>query len=231
MLLLLVVFALVFGIARLFGGDSEEDPAARARSAGAPVGDRAGSPAAEPTPVSSPDADPSAGPGEKSTKPSKPTKKVKVLAEPQGECDPADVVVTPSVEEAHVAEDVAVTLALSTRTSPACTFQVDPTSVIVAITSGPDPIWSSQECRRAIPSQLVVPRNNEAALVTMTWDGRRSDSDCSDTTDWAKTGWYHVAAVARGAVEPVDVQFELEPPVVRKPEPKKDSKKKNPAAR
>lgn len=198
-LLLLVVFGLVFGLGRLLsggGGDSEGDSAS-------PVGSSTRSEAPTGTPVATPT--PSESTGAKGGKAR--------LAQPDGPCEPEDVVVTPVVKQANVAEPVKVVLKLTTRVTDACTFQVSPSSVIMAITSGDDPIWSSQQCRTVLPTETVIAREAKAAKVTVTWNGRRSDDECSDRTDWARGGWYHVEAVARGSVRPVDVQFRMEGPV------------------
>jgi hypothetical protein len=109
---------------------------------------------------------------------------------------------------------VVFTLTLTTRVSPACTWQVSPRALVVKVTSGSDRIWSTQECAAAVQKEPVVVRKDVATTVRVGWNGQRSDSDCSRSTPWAEPGYYHVVAAAYGA-DPVDVQFQLHRPVPR----------------
>jgi hypothetical protein len=123
------------------------------------------------------------------------------------------VVATPSVKgTASAGRPVLFTLSLTTRTSEACTWDVSASSVALKITSGPDRIWSTQDCRGAVPRQSVVVRKAQPATVAIGWNGQRSDADCTRSTDWAQPGWYHVTAAAYGG-DPVDEQFHLGPAV------------------
>jgi hypothetical protein len=137
-----------------------------------------------------------------------------VLAEPEGVCADRDVAVTPSVRDAVGGSPVTFTLELRTITTPACTWQVAPTTLTMKITSGSDDIWSSRQCPRAIPTEEVVVRDNVSTEVEATWSGRRSDEECSQLTEWAMPGWYWVN-VAALAGEPSDLHFELTPPEPR----------------
>jgi hypothetical protein len=42
----------------------------------------------------------------------------------------------------------------------------------------------------------------------VTWNGRRSDDQCTPGLDWALPGFYHVFAAVLGSA-PTDVQFEV----------------------
>lgn len=208
-LVLLVAFALVFGLARLLsgglGGSADGDSAR-------PVGSTI-----DGTATQGPTADVTAAADDARTdeKPRKKKRAKKVLAEPEGTCDSADVKVTPKVKVAYAGSPVRIILQLTTRKAEACEWEVNPESVILKLTSGDDPIWSSQECPTVIPTQDVVPRRKKADKVTVVWNAKRSDSECSAATDWALPGWYHAEAVARGSVKPADHQFELKQPVRR----------------
>ena len=90
----------------------------------------------------------------------------------------------------------------------ACTWQASPQTLTVTITSGDDYIWSTRECPVAIPVQDVVIRQAVDTPVVVTWSAKRSDETCSDRTEWAFPGFYHVKAAALGG-EATDVQFEL----------------------
>ncbi len=105
----------------------------------------------------------------------------------------------------------------------ACTFHVSNTTLVAKIVSGNDNIWSSTHCK-VIPEQDVVVRASVDTQVVLTWHGRRSDEDCSNTTRWAVPGYYHVISATLGG-EPSDTQFELtappRPTVTKTAKPKK----------
>ena len=154
--------------------------------------------------------------------------------EPVGTCVASDVRVEPVVEDAVAGRSVTIGLELRTRDAVACTWEVSPGALTMKITSGPDEIWTSRQCPKAVPTKEVVLRNQGTTTVEVVWSSRRSDDSCSKLTDWALPGFYHVTAAAL-AGEPRDLQFELEAPVAptvtASPEPetgqenKKDKKK------
>lgn len=134
------------------------------------------------------------------------------LAQPTGSCASSDVVAVPSVEgTAYAGKPVVLTLTLTTRTSPACTWEVSASSLVLKITSGPDRIWSTQDCTGAVPKQVVVVRKEAPTTVSVVWNGLRSDAECSRATEWAEPGYYHAVAAAFGA-DPTDAQFRLAKP-------------------
>jgi hypothetical protein len=213
-----VALALVFGLARLLGGTvgDESGPSAR------PVAADASTSAPSPTTSSSPStsAAPTAITGPRA---SNGRGAAVPLASPSGACPNSDVVVSPSVTPpAYGGKPVLLTMTLTTRQSPACTWVVSADSLVVKVTSGEDRIWSTQQCRGAVPKREVVVRRDAAATVVVAWNGQRSDAECSRYTDWALPGFYHVTAAAFGA-DPLDEQFELVPPlrptVTRTPSP------------
>jgi hypothetical protein len=228
LLVLGVACGLVFGVGRVLGGGSEGSPEPSAQPAAATASTTASS-GASPTAVSTADATPI--PGQTGTaKPGKKQARVRVpLAMPTGPCQDSDVRVVPAMEaNAYAGGDVRLTLELSTFASPACDWEVSPDSLAVKLTSGNDRIWSSQDCPAVVPEEPVVLRSRQATLVEITWSGRRSDSDCSRTTQWAEPGYYHVAAAAMGS-EPETQQFELLPPapVTITPSPTPEPKAKD----
>lgn len=206
LLVMAVAFTLVFGISRLLDSDGSGGPSAR------PVG---AEPSGAPSVIS-------ASPGaERSRKPQAVGKRAKTrtpsptptpLATPSGACVGSDVVATPSLTgPAYAGKPVVFTMTLTTRVSPACTWEVSAQSLAVKVTSGSDRIWSTQDCDGAVPKQVVVVRKDHPATVAVAWNGQRSDAECTRTTAWAEPGFYHVAAASFGA-EPADQQFELQPP-------------------
>lgn len=197
-----VAFGLVFGVSRLVAGTSEDAPAPAAQPASGAV-----TTTPSPRPVATADADPTTrpGPGAKPRRTSAP------LAMPTGPCRDSDVRIVPSVERAYAGDDVRLPLRLVTVKSPACTWEVSPGTVAVRLASGADRIWSSQDCPGAVPTESVVLRPRPATVVEVVWSGRRSDSDCSRTTQWAQPGWYHLTAAALGS-EPESQRFQLRSP-------------------
>lgn len=132
------------------------------------------------------------------------------LAAPDGPCSADEITVTPTITQAIAGRPVALTLEL-TGTQPACNFTVSSRTLVARVTSGSDRIWSSQDCRGAVPTQTVVVRSGKPAEVTVTWDGRRSEPHCPGGTAWALPGYYHVTAAILGS-EPTDQQFRLSAP-------------------
>jgi len=231
--LLLLALLLVFGISRLLGGGGGPDPTARQVGAAASTSSAPASAATTPaTPTATttagaqataaastkPTATATAGGSKKPTSPS-----AEPLAQPTGPCSAGDIVATPSVKgNAYAGRSVVFRLALTTKESPACTWNVSPRAVVVKVTSGPDRVWSTQQCRGAVPKQAVVVRKDHPATVSVAWNGQRSDADCTRSTSWAEPGFYHVVAAAFGS-DPSDQQFQLlsppAPTVTRTPKP------------
>jgi hypothetical protein len=213
---------LVAGFARILGGSSDgsDGNGDKATTAGA-------------TTTSSPESTPTE-PVKKKRKKKKQTPTEPPLAEPTGACVSSDIVVTPVVASAEGGVDVPITLNLRTLQTPACTWTVSADTLTVSITSGDDAIWSSRECPVSITPQEVVVRQAVDAPIGLIWNARRSDEDCSDLTEWAQLGYYHVEAAALGG-EPTEIQFELVRPasavitktITPKPDPTKGKKNKN----
>lgn len=152
------------------------------------------------------------------------------LAKPDGNCEPADVQVTPRVEEAVAGQPVTIGLSLRTVQAEACYFRIGPDKVTVKITRGGREIWTSRECPDQVPDESVVVRRAVATLVEMTWDGLDSNPTCSHLRDWVLAGdGFSIAASALGG-EPGESDFELASPtpetVTVTPDPKQDKKGK-----
>ena len=217
-MVLAIACALVFGISRLLSGGLDSSPKPSARPAAA-VGSTADSPTAAPTAALIPSSLPVAPRKSPTQEP---------LAVPTGPCLDSDVRVKPAMQDnAYAGGDVRLTLELSTVESPACNWQVSADTVAVKLSSGSDRIWSTQDCRTAIPNKTLVLRNRQGTLLDVTWSGRRSDAECSRNTQWAEPGYYHVEAAAMGA-DPESEQFHLLPPapVTITPTPSPEAKGK-----
>lgn len=235
-MVLSVVFLVVFGTARLLTGSSDgksgDDAVATVSAEAADTSSASAdaSPSAGATPGATTSPSPSASPAKV-----KPTKKTPPpLPTPSGVCDNEEVVVSPVVPKNRTSVKVPITLVLRTEATEACTWEVSPRTVTVKIDSGPrdkpDEIWHSRHCPKVIPTKELTLYREHDTEVEMVWNGRRSDAECSDLTDWARAGWYHVNAAAY-AGEPTSVQFQLTRPspvtVTRTVEPK-PTKKKSP---
>jgi len=135
------------------------------------------------------------------------------LPEPEGECPDEDVVVEPHVADAHVGAPIRIVLEVSTRTTPACTWEVSPDSVFLKVLrggEGSEMVWSSQQCPELVPTASIVARQQQAAEVVVSWSGQMSDPGCTDQPAWVHAGEFRAVSVARGAVKPREEVFELQ---------------------
>lgn len=208
-----IVLLFVVGVTRLFGGDGGEPRAQEAATnvAASTAPSVSGAPTPEPTAAPAPTPAPEATPVE-------PTPTAPLLLAPEGRCDDADVVATPTVADARATTPVVIRLELRTQSNPACTWRFGPKSLQVKITSGSDRIWSSLDCPKALGGRDLVVRRDTPTTVDVRWNSRRSDEDCSSHTDWALPGYYHATVAVLGG-EPVNVQFPLRKPSEAPPAP------------
>lgn len=216
---LAIPLVLIVVIARLLGGssDGKDDPEAAVQlaSEGAPVAAGPTAPVVEEPVEPEPEPEP-------------------VLAEPTDVCADADVAVSPSVPAGITPDGLQIDFTVTSINSPACYWTFSPTTTSVAITSGNDDIWFSRQCPNVLPTEELVLRPETPNVISMKWNLKRSDADCSRYTEWVRLGYYHVSAAAIGG-EPGSVQFQLTRPpaevvtktVTPKPEPKKKRKKNN----
>jgi hypothetical protein len=201
-----IAFALVFVIARLLtagsDGSSDEKPAA----------EQAGGQLKE-TGAADEGADRTGGATDGATDPATaPT--TPELAVPDGECAAADVLVTPSIAPGAIAgRDVTISLSLQTRESAACTWQVSADSLVVKVAQGAEDVWTTRQCKQAIPAQSVVVRRAVPAIIQVTWtEARESTDGCTRRAGWADPGDFTIAAAALGG-EPAEADFALGSPV------------------
>jgi hypothetical protein len=152
-----------------------------------------------------------------------------LAAKPSGNCEPADVRITPRVESAVAGRPVTIGLALQTEQAEACYFRVGSDKVTIKVTRGQRTLWRSSHCPAAVPSTSVVVRRLIATVVEMEWspfpEGTRHGKECPGTKDWLLPDDYRVVAAALGG-EPGESSFTLaepEPETIVK-EPKKSEK-------
>ncbi|MCA1981606.1 hypothetical protein [Nocardioides nematodiphilus] len=199
LVVLTVAIVLIWVIAHLLGGG--DSPTQKAKT----VADISGA-VASPTPsvTTTPSVTPTPTPTPSPTPAPLPT--------PTGPCAPSDVSVTPSVTNADAGSDVAVLLTLQTFNTPACTWQVShKTMQVKIVTAGGTDVWSTIQCKNALPNSTVTLYQEQPTAVTATWSSRLADDTCSTHTDWAKPGTYQVAGVALGG-QPDEASFELSLP-------------------
>lgn len=242
----LVALFVVFGTARLLGLGGDDDTAedqlvqssaettSETEETSGQVAPSSVLPTSDAAATSGDGTGQTSGQGSGKNKKKKKAKEPAAPPEPVGTCVASDVRVEPVVEDAVAGRSVTIGLELRTRDAVACTWEVSPGALTMKITSGPDEIWTSRQCPKAVPTEEVVLRNQGTTTVEVVWSSRRSDDSCSKLTDWALPGFYHVTAAAL-AGEPRNLQFELEAPVAptvtASPEPetgqknKKDKKK------
>jgi hypothetical protein len=212
-----IAVLLVVGVARLLGGSSDAssppDKAATVADTGDPTG-----------PTSSPSTNaPVTTGGSKHHRSShggnaaddsaddSADDPVTRAAMPSGPCPADEVAITPSVPKPIAGSDISIVLDISTLNTPACTWTLSSRTLAMKITSGNDLIWTTVDCRRAIPTQDLVLRLGDPVRVRVTWDARRSEPGCPVQTKWALPGTYHVH-VAALAGHPQDVAFLLSAP-------------------
>ena len=160
-----------------------------------------------------------------------PTFDPSVFADPEGNCEAADVRITPRIERAVAGQPVTIGLSLQTVQAEACYFRIGADKISLKITDGGREVWTSRECPGAIPSDSVVVRRVVATVVQMTWSpfpvGKFVGKQCPGTRDWLRPGTFTASAAALGG-EPAETDFVLTAPVAetitRSPDPKKHRK-------
>ena len=63
--------------------------------------------------------------------------------------------------------------------SEACLLDAGGASLGAVIASGTDTVWTSTTCPAEPTSRMLLINAGDSAAVTLTWDGRRTSSDCA----------------------------------------------------
>jgi hypothetical protein len=204
-----IAMLLVVGIAKLLGGSSDgsgNDSAANVADTSPTTTDPASGGASTLGPPTG--AHQGTHHGKKKDRATDP---VTPVVMPSGPCAASDVAITPSVPVPVAGRDISLVLDISSVETPACTWTLSGKTLALKITSGPDLIWSTTQCAKAIPKQDLVLRQTAPTRVKLTWDARRSEPGCPVQTEWALPGTYHLH-VAALAGQPQDVTFLLTAP-------------------
>jgi hypothetical protein len=142
------------------------------------------------------DGDDTSQPG-KHRPPKKP--KHRQPAAPSGPCAPAQVDIEVSVHDIAAGHSEPVTLALKSVGVAACTLAITPDTLALRITSGPDVVWSSDECPNDVLARELVVRAQKAVVYSFSWNGRRSTETCAHPGKVAQPGGYWAEAALIGA--------------------------------
>lgn len=229
-----VLLALVLIVVNVVRGGPDPGPGVRATTAGAEQTTAAESTGAPDAPVAGIEATKNGGrkagrrgkgrTADAAPAPGLALPTAAVLAEPDGVCADDDIAVTPTVRDAVAGVSATVVLALRTLSAEACTWEISSQSLAVRVSVGDDLVWASWECPGQVPERSVVVRRAVATTYELTWNTRRSDTDCPDFTEYAQPGDYRVTAAAYGG-EPDFVVFDLAAPQAPAPDPSPTSKK------
>jgi len=143
------------------------------------------------------------------------------LPPPEGECDPASVLVTPDPDSTQqLGKPVELRLALRTTADTPCRPVLGAGELLVRVVDeGGAPVWDSERCPDALPDDAVTLRPGWSTSASVQWSGRRSDRGCTGRTLLVPAGSYEVQAAVLGG-EPADAGLVLA-------DPPRDKKKSN----
>lgn len=184
LLLLALLTALVVLLFRMFGGD---DP--RSTAAPGPSTPSVGPPGTPPPsstpapPTSEPTSDPSTEP----------------VGDKGGRCAAGDVrlVAMPAVRRLPAGRGMNLHVRMA-AVRGSCTATVDPSRLIVTVTSGRDRIWTTAHCVRTVSRATLVLSATHDSAITVPWDGRRSTVNCIPGQPFAKRGTYVIQGIYDG---------------------------------
>jgi hypothetical protein len=100
-------------------------------------------------------------------------------------------------------------LSLINGSDQTCIARVTRKNFELKIDSGSDRIWSTADCRSAIKSITRKLGSEHAVAWSLTWDGKRSKSNCKSARDTPGPGKYIATAQLEGA-EPVQLRMQVE---------------------
>ncbi len=99
-------------------------------------------------------------------------------------------------------------LSLINGSDHTCTARVTRKNFELTISSGSDRIWSTEHCRSAIEKISRKLGSEHAVAWSLTWDGKRSKSNCRSAAGTLRPGTYVATATLDGA-EPVQLRMQL----------------------
>jgi hypothetical protein len=99
-------------------------------------------------------------------------------------------------------------LSLINGSDHTCTARVTRKNFELTISSGSDRIWSTDDCRSALDEISRKLGSEHAVAWSLTWDGKRSKSNCRSARETLRPGTYVATARLDGA-EPVQLRMQL----------------------
>ncbi|RFU41290.1 hypothetical protein DZF91_12595 [Actinomadura logoneensis] len=144
------------------------------------------------------------------TKTAKATPRPKPSRKDGDACDPRDVVVNMAANGDTFPRGArpAFRLTVVNTGKRPCGYDVGTGRLDVRITSGPDRVWAASACDGGSGSSVQTLRRGIPYVTTVTWDRRRSGSDCTGQRDKALPGTY-VAVLKAAGVKPQKQVFHL----------------------
>jgi hypothetical protein len=118
---------------------------------------------------------------------------------PSGDCAPTDVAMDVAVHDVAAGHSAPVQLKLTSVGVPACTLAVTADTLALRITSGPDVVWTSDECPNSVLARELIVRAHEPTVYTFDWNGYRSTQTCANPGKVAQPGGYWAEAALIGA--------------------------------
>jgi hypothetical protein len=97
-------------------------------------------------------------------------------------------------------------LSLINGAGTTCTAEVTAKNFELTIYSGKDRIWSTADCSKAIKTTKKTLKAEQAIEWSLTWNGRRSRSNCKNRPEIPKSGTYLATAQLDGA-KPVQLRM------------------------
>lgn len=124
---------------------------------------------------------------------------------------------SPTAPSACASQDVGVSLAgyqkmvsgaaqpfkvtVINNSSRTCIMSISGTTVKLAVTSGKDRIWSTEDCAKWVPVKKATLKSKESTVVAITWTGGRSKPGCVSTKSVLGAGTYLGTAQVLGTVQ------------------------------
>jgi hypothetical protein len=99
-------------------------------------------------------------------------------------------------------------LSLINGSGQTCVVTVNSTNFVLKVYSGRDRIWSTNDCAAVVKPITKKVAREQAVAWTMTWDGRRSRSQCRTRPEVPRAGTYFATAQLDGA-KPVQLRMIL----------------------
>lgn len=118
-------------------------------------------------------------------------------------CGPENLAVRATADPLEGLAGVPIVVTVRLRAvDTACLVDVGPIAREAEIRSGPDRIWSSEDCESGSGSDVVVLQPNEPRELTVTWEGSRSAPECPPDLPEVRPGTYTVVVTVDGVASP-----------------------------